>query len=264
MSRFDEYGICYLLYTLEINKHSKPPWWGLDNDFQLGNVDRGSALWYQVAVPVRIRLETRVNSVHEVGPGRGLNGILLKHIGFEYSTLANLPSQRELRTPILQQATESAVADIVCAYQMLEHNSLQSFGTLMGLLARLSRRFVVISLPIANPYVRFEFEPKLFSGYAISSRTRVGFTLFLPRWLFPRPSSKRIRAITRTSELDPSIDEQGNEVLGSRKHLWEVGERGAKLHQLIAIAENGSLRLRRVSGAPFFSKQVFLEFEKTQ
>jgi hypothetical protein len=241
----------------------KTPWRGLDNDFQLGNVDRGSALWYQVAVPVRIRLETMANSVHEVGPGRGLNGILLKHIGFEYSTLSDLPSQQGLEAPLLQSATETEVADIVCAYQMLEHNSLRSFGELMGKLRGLSRRFVIISLPVANPYFRMEIEPKLFSGYAITSRTRIALTFFFPRWLFPRPKSTRIRSITRSTALASTVDEQGNEVLASRSHLWEVGERGAKLKDLVLMAEAQSLQLRRISHAPFFPKQVFLEFEKS-
>jgi len=245
-----------------MNDRLKTPWRGLDNDFQLGNVDRGSALWYQVAVPVRIRLETTVNSVHEVGPGRGLNGILLKHIGFQYSTLSQLPSQQGLAVPLLQSATETEVADIVCAYQMLEHNSLRSFGELMGRLGKLSRRFVVISLPVANPYLRLEIEPKFFSGYAITSRTRVALTFFFPRWLFPRPKNDKVRAITRTTALAAPIDADGNEVAASRSHLWEVGERGAKLRELVSMAEGQSLQLRRVSYAPFFSKQVFLEFEK--
>jgi len=241
----------------------KTPWRGLDNDFQLGNVDRGSALWYQVAVPVRIRLETMANSVHEVGPGRGLNGILLKHIGFEYSTLSDLPSQQGLQAPLLQSATETEIADIVCAYQMLEHNSLRSFGELMGKLGGLSRRFVIISLPVANPYFRMEIEPKFFSGYAITSRTRIALTFFFPRWLLPRPKSPRIRSITRSTALASTVDEQGNEVLASRSHLWEVGERGAKLNDLVSMAQDHALELRRVSYAPFFPKQVFLEFERT-
>jgi hypothetical protein len=145
---------------------------------------------------------------------------------------------------------------------MLEHNSLRSFGELLGKLGELSRRFVVVSLPVANPYLRLEIEPKFFSGYAITSRTRIALTFFFPRWLFPRPKNSKIRSITRSTALAATTDEQGNEVMASRSHLWEVGERGAKLSNLVSMAEDHSLQLRRVSYAPFFPKQVFLEFEK--
>lgn len=245
-----------------IDPHLKTPWRGLDNDFQLGNLDRGSALWYQVATLVRIRLETQLNTVHEIGPGRGVTRILLQHIGFTYSTLADLPSQARNEKPLLQSATERQVADIVFAYQMLEHNALSSFGKLLGIMAQLSRRFVVVSLPVANPYIRLEIEPKLWSGYAISSRTRIGWTLFFPRQLFPRPKNRFVRWFTRSTVLASPVDSEGNIVEASGPHLWEVGERGAKLRQLAAMATEQNLQLSRISFAPFFPKQVFLEFEK--
>lgn len=248
----------------KIDPHLKTPWRGLDNDFQLGNLDRGSALWYQVASLVRIRLETQLNSVHEIGPGRGVTRVLLQHIGFTYSTLADLPSQSANERPLLQTATERDVADVVFAYQMLEHNALTSFGKLIGIMAQLSRRYVVISLPVANPYVRLEFEPKLWSGYAISSRTRIGWTVFLPRWLLPRPRNKMVQWLTRSTVLAAPVDSEGKIVEASGPHLWEVGERGAKLRNLTAMAKEQNLQLARVSYAPFFPKQVFLEFEKIQ
>ena len=246
----------------KIDPRLKTPWRGLDNDFQLGNLDRGSALWYQVATLVRIRLETQLNTVHEIGPGRGVTRVLLQHIGFTYSTLSDLPSQSSNERPLLQSATEHEVADIVFAYQMLEHNALTSFGKLIGIMAQLSRRYVVVSLPVTNPYIRFEFEPKLWSGYAISSRTRLGWTVFFPRRLFPRPRNKMVQWLTRSTVLASPVDSVGNIVEASGPHLWEVGERGAKLRHLTAMAEQQNLRLSRVSYAPFFPKQVFLEFEK--
>lgn len=247
----------------KINPHLQTPWRGLDNDFQLGNVDRGSAVWYQVAILVRIRLETQLNSVHEIGPGRGVTRVLLQHIGFSYSTLADLPSQSPNEMPLLQSTTEEKVADIVFAYQMLEHNALSSFGKLVGTMARLSRRYVVISLPVANPYIRLEIEPKLWSGYAISSRTRLGLTVFLPRRLLPRPRLKQVRWFTRSTVLAHPLHPDESVVEASGPHLWEVGEPGAKLRQLTAAAERQGLTLSRVSYAPFFPKQVFLEFEIT-
>lgn len=38
-------------------------WLDRDKNFRMGNVERGSAQWYQVAVLVQIRAETGLNSV---------------------------------------------------------------------------------------------------------------------------------------------------------------------------------------------------------
>lgn len=235
-------------------------WLHLDKDFRFGNEERGSAQWYQVALLVGIRANTGLNSVLEIGPGRGIMGVLLKHIGFNYNTLSDLPSQTELPQALLQHSTEEDVADIVCAYQVLEHNSLQSLEATLKRLAALTRQFVVISLPVAKPFLRFEFEPKVWSGYSVTARTRFTANLFLPRRLLPRPKSKKWRSALGTAPLAANVDDHGREVLASRDHLWEVGERGAQLNQIIQVAEQAHLSMIRLSYAPFFPQQVFLEF----
>jgi len=237
-------------------------WLHLDKDFRLGNIERGSAQWYQVALLVEIRAKTGLNTVLEIGPGRGISGALLRHIGFKYVTLNELPSQSELSQPLLQLATEEQVADMVCAYQVLEHNSIHSLGANLLRLASLSRKFVVVSLPVAKPFLRLEFEPKLWSGYSVTARTRFSVRLFLPRRLLPRPRSKKWRSALGTSPLASNLDEHGQEVLASHDHLWEVGERSTHLWRILQIAEQADLKLIRQSYAPFFPQQVFLEFEK--
>lgn len=235
----------------------------IDADFRMSNVDRGSALWYQVAIIVRLREETSAASVHEIGPGRGLCEVLLKHLGFTYSTLSSLPSQTLLTEPLLQESSEEEIADIVIAYQVLEHNSLTSFGTLLGKMSQLSRRHVVISLPVANPYIRFEFEPKLWSGYSTKSWSRRAITWYLPRKILPRPKSSFINQFAQSTRLASPFDEDGHLVMASKKHLWEVGERNARVPDLTNAAQQQGLRCVRISYAPFFPKQIFMEFEKS-
>jgi hypothetical protein len=238
------------------------PWLGLDSDFRMSNVHRGTTLWHQVATLVRIRAETQLNSVLEVGSGRGVTGMLLKHLGFEYHSLADLAPQRPQSQPLLQTASERGVADIVVAFQVLEHNALESFGTLLNKLAQLSRRFVVISLPISNPYIHFGLEPKLWSGYSTTSFLRMGLTIYFPRRLLPRPTFQRVNHFTQVTRLAPSVNPDGTTVFDSPKHLWEVGEPGAKLRQLKKIFCQQQLSCVRVSYPQFFPKQVFLELEK--
>lgn len=238
------------------------PWWGLDSDFRMSNVHRGTTLWHQVATLVRIRAETQLNSVLEVGSGRGVTGMLLKHVGFEYRSLADLASQRSQSQPLLQTASERGVADIVVAFQVLEHNALESFGELLNQLAQLSRRFVVISLPISNPYIQFGLEPKLWSGYSTASWLQLGLTIYFPRRFLPRPTFQKLNHFTQVTRLAPSVNPDGTKVLASPKHLWEVGEPGAKLRQLKKVSRQQQLSCVRVSYPRFFPKQVFLELEK--
>jgi len=82
--------------------------------------------------------------------------------------------------------------------------------------------------------------------------------------LFPRPRNKMVQWFTRSTVLAAPVDSEGKIVEASGPHLWEVGERGAKLRHLTAMASEQNLQLSRVSYAPFFPKQVFLEFEKIQ
>lgn len=231
-----------------------------DNDFYLDNAERGTTLWYQVAVIVRLRRIAGVNSILEVGAGRGTTGAALRHIGFNYNILEKLPSQRDRKLITLQSSTEESVSDIVCAFQMLEHNSLASFGKLLKRMRDLSKRYVVISLPVASPYLRLEIEPKFWSGYSVASRGRLSATIFLPRKAFPRPRGFVHRWALNTV-LTPSTDSAGAEVEASRGHLWEVGESGAKPRQLLRIAESEGLTFIRKSLPPYSSKQIFFEFE---
>ena len=233
-----------------------------DNLFQLINIDKGTVLWYQVAILVRLRSESGVSSVHEIGGGGGISGLIVRNLGFKYSVFEELQSQRDLDSALLQLSTEERIAEVVCAFQVLEHNSLEDFGVLTRRLRDLTQRFVVISLPVSKPYLRIEIEPKLFSGYSIISRTRIAVTWFLPRWLFPRPRHTRIKAITQTTTLGISANESSQHSIVSRNHLWEVGDRNASLKSLISLAQESGIRLVRLSYAPFFPKQVFLEFEK--
>ena len=233
-----------------------------DNDFFLKNAERGSTLWYQVAVNVRLRQISKANSVLEIGSGRGTTGAILRHIGFDYNTLEGLSSQRGRIFPTLQSSNEQSIADIVWAFQVLEHNSFASFGKLLGRMRDLSNRYVVISLPTATPYFRLEIEPKFWSGYSTTSWSRLSYTIFLPRRVFPRPRSF-LQRWTSSTVLAPSVDATGTEVEASLSHLWEVGEIGTKPRQLIQIAKNEGLVLMRRSLAPYSSKQIFLEFEKS-
>ncbi|MFM9085738.1 MAG: hypothetical protein ACKORC_04630 [Acidimicrobiia bacterium] len=197
----------------------------------------------------------------EVGAGRGVTGAILRHLGFAYSTLSDLPSQMTREQTLLHDATEVGVAGVVCAFQVLEHNPRAELGRLLEALTRLTSGYVAISLPVSLPYLRLTLEPKLWSGYAIASVSAYSWTLRLPRALFPRPSGK-LRKLLGTTTIRPMADDGQDGYFNSPDHQWEVGDRGSTTDEIVEEAAAVGLSLVAMSYAPYFPRQVFLDFRK--
>lgn len=120
---------------------------------------RWTSVWHQVDEVVKLQ----PGSVLEIGPGPGLFKAVATRFGVNVETLDVDP---ELEPDHVGSATQMPLADdsydVVCAFQMLEHlpyeKSLQAFSEM----TRVSRRYVVISLPDAKPMWRYRFHiPKL-------------------------------------------------------------------------------------------------------
>ncbi len=228
----------------------------LDTDFHPNQTYRGASIWHQVSTVVALRREFGVNSVCEIGAGRGVTGAILKHLGFRYSISKSLPSQVKLEAENLQLLKESSEADIVCAFQVLEHNPLVQLQEIFEILGRLSSRFVVISLPSSQPYLIVSLELKFFSGYQARRRPRLSFRVRLPRVLIPRARGRFDTTVLVNKKRAAS------EPVPSSRHFWEVGERGASLKQITEKAASEGLSLIRSEIPHPNNQHVFFVFEK--
>lgn len=116
---------------------------------------RWNSFWHQIDEIQKLAPET----VLELGPGPGIFKAIATHLGIKVETLDIDP---ELKPDHVASVTEMPFPDgsydVVCAFQMLEHLpynvSLKAFREMV----RVSKHYVVISLPDAKKYGDIHFK----------------------------------------------------------------------------------------------------------
>jgi len=106
--------------------------------------------WYQQSL-----LESlKPKSILEIGKGTGMLSVIMKKKGYRYVTL---DVDKKLKPDILGNVTKiplkSKSFDISCAFEVLEHIPFQEFPKALTELGRVSKKYVVISLPYASLYI---------------------------------------------------------------------------------------------------------------
>jgi SAM-dependent methyltransferase len=159
---------------------------------------RWNSVWHQLDEVISLAPK----SILEVGPGPGLFKVLAMQFGLQVKTLDLDP---ELKPDYVGSATDIPLPDssfdLVCAFQMLEHlpydDSLRAFGEMV----RVSRKYLVISLPDASTAWRYQiYVPKLGIYDA----------------LVTRPTFKN------------------NIHIFDGEHYWEINKKGYELEKIIA------------------------------
>jgi SAM-dependent methyltransferase len=186
---------------------------------------RWMSLWYQI----REIYELAEGPVLEIGCGSGLFKTVVAALGINIETV-DIAS--ELEPDYLATVTElpfvAEAYDLVCSFQTLEHlpyeQSLRAFSEMV----RVTRQYVVISLPDAQTMWRYMFDlPKL--GYF--------------QFLVPRP------------RLRPQVHRFDGQ------HYWEVNKSGYPLSKVIEDfchqAEVELIRSYRVKENPYHRFMVF-------
>lgn len=188
---------------------------------------RWCSVWYQLYEVQNLK----PNNVLEVGPGPGLFRDVSRVFGLKVETLDLDP---DLNPNHIGSATEmpfkSESYDVVCAFQMLEHlpyeKSLQAFSEMV----RVSRRYVVISLPDSRVVWRYMlYIPKVGS-----------FNIFIPR---------------------PQIFLHKHKFNG--EHYWEINKRNYSLEKIITDF-NKNILLKKTYRVPDFPYHRFFIFDKQE
>lgn len=116
---------------------------------------RWDSVWHQLDEVARVK----PSQVLEIGPGPGVFKSVASQLGLNVETMDTDP---DLKPDHLGSATDIPILDdaydVVCAFQMLEHlpycDSLRAFREM----ARVSRRYIIISLPNAKPVWRCQLQ----------------------------------------------------------------------------------------------------------
>lgn len=125
--------------------------------YEFGNYvskERWCSIWHQVDEIQKLKPE----NVLEVGPGPGLFKTTAASFGLRVETMDLDPA---LKPDHVGSATampfQDNTYDVVCAFQMLEHLPYEASLKAFEEMVRVSRRYVVISLPDARRVWRYQF-----------------------------------------------------------------------------------------------------------
>ncbi len=128
----------------------------LIDDFNNKKIIRTTSILKQAEVILNLR---DCNSVLEVGSLRGVLSGILKHFKMSVDTL-DIEDNPFIDGPTylgnFEQLEINKKYDLVCAFQVLEHNSFEKFQFLLNKLNLLSKKYVYISLPYEGVYVGCE------------------------------------------------------------------------------------------------------------
>lgn len=186
---------------------------------------RWNSIWHQIDEVSQLNPK----NVLEIGPGPGIFKALGHLFGLEIKTLdLDAELSPDYICSVDKMLLPNLSFDVVCAFQVLEHlpydRSLQALSEMI----RVSRRYVLISLPDAKPIYRFLFQlPK-----------KLEFN-----WLLPRPFSK-----LKVHHHDG-------------QHYWEINKKGYSLEKIINDFSS-ELLLRKTYRVKENAYHRFFLFEK--
>ncbi|MFO8049424.1 MAG: methyltransferase domain-containing protein [Desulfosudaceae bacterium] len=149
--------------------------------------------------------ECRPDSVLELGVGDGIMSSILRKMGYEVFT-CDLSSEVEadVTADITNLPFRDNSFDVVAAFQVLEHLPYERFVPCLRGLGRISRKYVLISLPQIRKYIDFQ--------------------LHLP-WMKKNGYLGWFRDIPRI----PAYREPAG-----HQHYWEIGVKSYPLKRIVA------------------------------
>jgi hypothetical protein len=219
----------------------------LASDFHPHMLDRSTSILYQVSQ--FLESTKGVDSVLEIGPGRGIFGAIISHLGLSYSSLDGhdgilKPTYHEF----LQDFSRPVKFDAVCAFQVLEHSPLTDLEFLILKMKLLSNRYLLVSLPWSGNYMSFWMHIKLWEGVrGRFSNLKLALTLPFPSFFTRR----------RTRARPTSV----NFLAGSPQHHWEVGDRMVTKQYLRDLFTKCNLGIVKESHNPKFPYHIFWVLE---
>ncbi len=130
---------------------------------EYNSLERFISYYYQS----KLVLELNVKNVLEVGVGNGLTSFYLIKNGVKVTTCdINKTLRPDYVADIRELPFSDTEFDLIYAYQVLEHLPFDEFDMVLNELFRVSKKFVVISLPCSSTafelVLRFPFLNKIF------------------------------------------------------------------------------------------------------
>lgn len=209
------------------------------NDVRPHRLQEWESIYYQASIPVGL---SDVHSVLEFGPGRGLLGIILKHYGLNYasSDVTDMGAKPDFPYSI-SEFPSGPTFDLVCAFQTLEHNPVETLAAHLRKMASLSNKYVFVSLPFSGRWISLNANICL-----PGIKKDIRFTLPWHR-MFPR---RRPVEVYKSSKTPYS------------HHWFEIGDNKIKKNDFEIMALSINLKAIKSFHVNAYPYHYFVLFEK--
>lgn len=170
-------------------------------------IERFNSYWYQLNEVIA----SNPSSLLEIGVGDKVFSNYIKDNTTIRYTSADIASdlKPDVITDVLSLSFESDSFDVVCAFEVLEHLPFEKFATALAELKRVTKNYVIISLPHWGRHFSIEIRLPFFKKI---------------RW------QKKINWIPITHTFNG-------------QHYWEIGKRGYNIKKVIAQIHASDLAL---------------------
>lgn len=209
-----------------------------DNRGESYLVPRWTTYWYQFSEIAKLK---NVESILELGPGRGILGALCRHFGYNHIAIDIVQNKNARIIGDVTKLELGAKYDLTCAFQVLEHNEFNHAKDIIKALCELSTKYVYVSLPVSKRWVGLNIDVNLprFRRYYL-----MGFDigrLFL-----------RKRDVTQYDRCQ-----------SHKYHWWELYEEGTSKENIDQEFRKYGFRLMKIVRVKTYRYHVGLIYEKT-
>ena len=212
-------------------------------DFHDTRKNQFISIFYQVK---DIIIKTDISSVLEFGTGRNVSKAIIEHFGIKHYSV-DFDNKRFIPDEVstIMEFKSDKKFDIVCAFQVLEHNPLDSIKDHLTKMKSLSKEYVFISVPYSGRWISINLEMNFLPTRFGRWRKNIFFTW--PR-LF-----KKARPIEQYRLREDKYS----------PHWWEVGDKNLSKKDFTALIENSGLKIEKEFHNEYFPYHLFYLLKKT-
>ena len=211
-------------------------------DFHTNRKNQFLSIFYQVSQSIT---DLDIKSVLEFGTGRNVSKALIEHFNINHHSV-DFDNKRfipdEVST-ILEYKTNRGY-DIVCAFQVLEHNPIETIKNHLIKMNSLSKKYVFISVPYSGRWISINMEMNFMPSRFGRLRKTILFT-------WPRIFKK-----TRPIEQYKKRKDKYN------PHWWEVGDKNVSKKAFQNIINEAGLKINKTFHNEYFPYHIFYLLEK--
>ena len=229
--KYDKNSEFYQAAVNEIQNHRKIHW---------------ESIYHQVQ---KITLLRDVHSILEFGPGRGLTGSILKYYGHDYkssdleSPYNNKFTKSDFHLSIQDFKVENRY-DLVCAFEVLEHNPIEEFQSNILKLSELSKKYIYLSLPYSGRWISFTLNINL-------PKIRINLSKML-KWDRIIPQKRDVEKFYKQKKPFPYHS----------NHWFELGDKNFKMKDIKKIFFDNKLNLIQTFHSQSFPMHCFFLLSK--